>query len=37
MHLLMETAKGHIVMELGNYKGTGETLDDITSPGRRSS
>lgn len=36
-HKLMELAKGHIMMELGNYKGTGKTLDDITSTGPQSS
>lgn len=36
-HKLMEPVKGHIMLELGNYKGAGKTLDDITSTGSQSS
>lgn len=35
--MLMATVKGHIVMELGNYTATGETLEDIMSPGPQDS
>ena len=35
--MFMETVKGHIVMELGNYTVTGETLGDIMSPGPQGS
>lgn len=37
MHMLIETVKGHVVMELGNFTVTGKALEDITSPGPQSS